>query len=208
MKAEKFPDKFNRYFFLNKDSVEWTSLFLLCILCAILSLPRALWNLKNSCVWKVINYLVPKAEIVDCIECFVCRMVCKMWIKLFHKFVTGFAHFIICNLTQIYLLPIHLPMPLQCWKNLIIFTVDGSVFSFTRLEPVGVVGQIIPWNFPAVMATWKLGPALATGCTVVLKPAEQTPLTALHIAALVKEVWNASVTWQWKSCCVHTVSFS
>jgi len=56
------------------------------------------------------------------------------------------------------------------------------------LEPVGVVGQIIPWNFPAVMATWKLGPALATGCTVVLKPAEQTPLTALHIAALVKEV--------------------
>lgn len=62
------------------------------------------------------------------------------------------------------------------------------MFSFTRLEPVGVVGQIIPWNFPAVMVSWKLGPALATGCTVVLKPAEQTPLTALHIAALVKEV--------------------
>jgi len=62
------------------------------------------------------------------------------------------------------------------------------VFSFTRLEPVGVVGQIIPWNFPAVMVTWKLGPALATGCTLVLKPAEQTPLTALHIAALIKEV--------------------
>jgi len=62
------------------------------------------------------------------------------------------------------------------------------VFSFTRKEPVGVAGQIIPWNYPAVMATWKLGPALATGCTVVLKPAEQTPLTALHIAALVKEV--------------------
>jgi len=59
---------------------------------------------------------------------------------------------------------------------------------------VGVVGQIIPWNFPAVMVAWKLGPALATGCTVVLKPAEQTPLTALHIAALVKEVRNASVT--------------
>lgn len=64
---------------------------------------------------------------------------------------------------------------------------DGSVFSFTRLEPVGVVGQIIPWNFPALMMAWKLGPALATGCTVVLKPAEQTPLTALHFAALVKE---------------------
>jgi acyl-CoA reductase-like NAD-dependent aldehyde dehydrogenase len=65
---------------------------------------------------------------------------------------------------------------------------DGAVLSFTRLEAVGVVGQIIPWNFPAMMAAWKLGPALATGCTVVLKPAEQTPLTALHIAALIKEV--------------------
>jgi acyl-CoA reductase-like NAD-dependent aldehyde dehydrogenase len=68
------------------------------------------------------------------------------------------------------------------------FYVDGAVFSFTRLEPVGVVGQIIPWNFPATMAIWKLAPALAAGCTLVLKPAEQTPLTALHIAALVKEV--------------------
>ncbi|PNF22957.1 Retinal dehydrogenase 2 [Cryptotermes secundus] len=64
---------------------------------------------------------------------------------------------------------------------------DGTVFSFTRLEPVGIVGQIIPWNFPAALAIWKLAPALATGCTVVLKPAEQTPLTALYIAALVKE---------------------
>lgn len=64
---------------------------------------------------------------------------------------------------------------------------DGAVFSFTRLEPVGVVGQIIPWNGPAVMAIWKLASAIATGCTVVLKPAEQTPLTALYIAALVKE---------------------
>jgi acyl-CoA reductase-like NAD-dependent aldehyde dehydrogenase len=67
---------------------------------------------------------------------------------------------------------------------------DGTVLSFTRLEPVGVVGQIIPWNFPLVMAAWKLGPALATGCTVVLKPAEQTPLTALHFAALIKEVYK------------------
>jgi acyl-CoA reductase-like NAD-dependent aldehyde dehydrogenase len=73
-------------------------------------------------------------------------------------------------------------------RNLPLFDIDGAVFSFTRLEPVGVVGQIIPWNFPAGMAIWKLAPALATGCTVVLKPAEQTPLTALYIAALVKEV--------------------
>jgi acyl-CoA reductase-like NAD-dependent aldehyde dehydrogenase len=73
-------------------------------------------------------------------------------------------------------------------RNFPLFDIDGAVFSFTRLEPVGVVGQIIPWNFPALMAIWKLAPALATGCTLVLKPAEQTPLTALYIAALIKEV--------------------
>ncbi len=60
-------------------------------------------------------------------------------------------------------------------------------FAYTRREPVGVVGQIIPWNFPLLMASWKLGPALATGCTVVLKPAEQTPLSALLLAELVAE---------------------
>lgn len=64
---------------------------------------------------------------------------------------------------------------------------DGGVYCFTQHEPVGVCGQIIPWNFPLSMMIWKLGPALATGCTIVLKPAEQTPLTALHCCALVKE---------------------
>jgi phenylacetaldehyde dehydrogenase len=59
--------------------------------------------------------------------------------------------------------------------------------AYTRREPVGVVAQIIPWNFPLLMAAWKLGPALATGCTVVLKPAEQTPLSALLLAQLVAE---------------------
>jgi len=58
---------------------------------------------------------------------------------------------------------------------------------YTRKEPVGVCGQIIPWNFPMLMAAWKLGPALAAGCTVVLKPAEQTPLTALRIGVLALE---------------------
>src|SRR6185312_8836122 len=57
----------------------------------------------------------------------------------------------------------------------------------TRLEPVGVVGQIIPWNFPLLMQAWKLAPALATGNTVVMKPAEQTPLTALRIGELIVE---------------------
>ncbi len=60
-------------------------------------------------------------------------------------------------------------------------------FAYTRREPVGVVGQIIPWNFPLLMAAWKLGPALASGCTVVLKPAEQTPLSALLLAELIAE---------------------
>src|SRR5699024_2147842 len=65
--------------------------------------------------------------------------------------------------------------------------VYGSFLNYTRHEPVGVVGQIIPWNFPISMLSWKIGPALATGCTVVLKPAEQTPLAALYFAKLVKE---------------------
>ncbi|KAL5242188.1 hypothetical protein ACI65C_009598 [Semiaphis heraclei] len=64
---------------------------------------------------------------------------------------------------------------------------DGPYFAFTKYQPVGVVGQIIPWNYPILMLAWKWGPALAAGCTIVLKPAEQTPLTALHVAALSKE---------------------
>ncbi len=64
----------------------------------------------------------------------------------------------------------------------------GAKFlAYTLREPIGVVGQIIPWNFPMVMATLKLAPALATGCTVVLKPAEQTPLTALMLGELIQE---------------------
>ncbi|XP_047019085.1 aldehyde dehydrogenase X, mitochondrial [Helicoverpa armigera] len=64
---------------------------------------------------------------------------------------------------------------------------DGEVLSFTLKEPVGVCGQIIPWNYPIPMLAWKISPALAAGCTIVLKPAEQTPLTALAVAALIKE---------------------
>jgi aldehyde dehydrogenase (NAD+) len=65
--------------------------------------------------------------------------------------------------------------------------IDGDFFCYTRHEPVGVVGQIIPWNYPMLMQAWKLAPALATGNTVVMKPAEQTPLSALHIGRLVVE---------------------
>src|SRR6202043_1839201 len=63
----------------------------------------------------------------------------------------------------------------------------GEYLAYTLREPVGVVGQIIPWNFPLLMAAWKLGPVLACGCTVVLKPAEQTPLTALYLGELLLE---------------------
>lgn len=63
----------------------------------------------------------------------------------------------------------------------------GSWHAYTLREPVGVVGQIIPWNFPLMMAAWKIAPALAAGCTIVLKPAEQTPLSALRLAELVQE---------------------
>ncbi|XP_030830092.1 aldehyde dehydrogenase, mitochondrial [Strongylocentrotus purpuratus] len=65
--------------------------------------------------------------------------------------------------------------------------IDGNFFAYTRHEPIGVCGQIIPWNFPLLMQAWKLAPALASGCTVVMKVAEQTPLTALYIASLIKE---------------------
>ncbi len=64
---------------------------------------------------------------------------------------------------------------------------DAQFHSYTLREPIGVVGQIIPWNFPLLMAAWKLGPALTTGCTVVLKPAEQTPLSALRLGELIQE---------------------
>ena len=64
---------------------------------------------------------------------------------------------------------------------------DGQEMTYTRLEPVGVVGQIIPWNYPLAMLAWKWGPALAAGCTIVLKPAELTPLSALYMGHLAQE---------------------
>lgn len=65
--------------------------------------------------------------------------------------------------------------------------VRGDYFCYSRREPVGVCGQIIPWNFPALMVAWKWGPALAAGCTIVMKPAEQTPLSCLRMADLAAE---------------------
>jgi aldehyde dehydrogenase (NAD+) len=89
-----------------------------------------------------------------------------------------------------------LPLTIACYRYYAGWTdkihgktipVNGPYFCYTRHEPVGVVGQIIPWNFPLLMQSWKLGPALATGCTVVMKPAEQTPLSALRVGELILE---------------------
>jgi aldehyde dehydrogenase (NAD+) len=89
-----------------------------------------------------------------------------------------------------------LPLAIDCyryyagWADKIegkTIPINGPYHCYTRLEPVGVVGQIIPWNFPLLMQAWKLGPALAAGCTVVLKPAEQTPLSALRVGELAIE---------------------
>jgi aldehyde dehydrogenase (NAD+) len=90
-----------------------------------------------------------------------------------------------------------LPLTVQCyryyagWADKITgktIPINGKYLCYTRHEPVGVVGQIIPWNFPLLMQAWKWAPALACGNTVVLKPAEQTPLTALRVAKLAQEV--------------------
>ena len=71
--------------------------------------------------------------------------------------------------------------------HLFIFA-DGDYFCYTRREPIGVIGAIIPWNFPIPLLFKKLGPSLCCGNSIVVKPAEQTPLTAIYIAALCKEV--------------------
>jgi phenylacetaldehyde dehydrogenase len=63
----------------------------------------------------------------------------------------------------------------------------GDWHAYSMREPVGVVGQIIPWNFPLLMAVWKIAPALAAGCTIVLKPAEQTPLSSIRLGELIQE---------------------
>src|SRR5690606_15031011 len=69
----------------------------------------------------------------------------------------------------------------------VVYAPDTEWQAFSRREPIGVVGQIIPWNFPLLMAAWKLAPALTCGCTVVLKPAEQTPLSASYLGELICE---------------------
>jgi aldehyde dehydrogenase (NAD+) len=89
-----------------------------------------------------------------------------------------------------------LPFTVKCYKSYAgwcdkikgsTIQMSGPYFGMTRKEPVGVVGQIIPWNYPLLMQAWKMAPALAAGCTIVIKPAEQTPLTALKLGTLINE---------------------
>ncbi|MEE2706054.1 MAG: aldehyde dehydrogenase family protein [Planctomycetota bacterium] len=89
-----------------------------------------------------------------------------------------------------------LPLTIDClryyagWADKIhgkTIPIRGNYFTYTRREPLGVAGQIIPWNFPMLMTAWKWGPALAAGCTIVMKPAEQTPLTCLRMARLAQK---------------------
>ncbi len=89
-----------------------------------------------------------------------------------------------------------LPLAIDClryyagWADKIhgdTIPIRGDYFCYTRREPIGVCGQIIPWNFPLLMVAWKWGPALATGNTIVMKPAEQTPLSCLRLAELALE---------------------
>ena len=91
---------------------------------------------------------------------------------------------------------VDLPLAIACyryfagWADKIqgrTIPISGNYFCYTRHEPVGVVAQIIPWNFPLMMQAWKLAPALAAGNTVILKPAEQTPLSALRVGELIVE---------------------
>ena len=91
---------------------------------------------------------------------------------------------------------IDIPLALEClryyagWADKIqgsTIPVNGDYLCYTRREPVGVVGQVIPWNFPILMVAWKWGPALAAGCTIVMKPAEQTPLSCLRLARLAQK---------------------
>ena len=89
---------------------------------------------------------------------------------LFH-YMAGFA-------TKIYGQTFQISVP---------YAAGAQFHAYTVKEPIGVVGQIIPWNFPLLMAAWKLGPALATGCTILLKPAEQTPLSALRLGEITQE---------------------
>jgi len=126
---------------------------------------------RGSYLYKLATFIERDAETLAALECkdvgkpYTCAIGDMQHAAKVLKYYAGFADKI-------------------CGKTI---PVDGDYFTYTRLEPVGVCGAILPWNFPLALLCWKLGPALAAGCTMVFKPAEQTPLTALHLCSLILE---------------------
>ncbi len=136
-------------------------------------------NHRERLLWRVGDLLTERAEQFGQLESLdngksatIAQIVDAGWAADVFRYYAGWA-------TKIEGRTVDVSMP---------FAPDGAQFhAYTLREPVGVCGQIVPWNFPLLMASWKLAPALAAGNTVVLKPAEQTPLTALLLAELFEE---------------------
>ncbi|WAL69531.1 aldehyde dehydrogenase family protein [Amycolatopsis cynarae] len=135
-------------------------------------------NERERLIWRVGDLLSERAEIFGQLEALdngksamIAQVVDTEWAADVFRYYAGWA-------TKIEGSTVNVSMP---------FVPDGQFHAYTLREPVGVCGQIIPWNFPLLMASWKIAPALAAGNTVVLKPAEQTPLTALLLGQLFEE---------------------
>ena len=135
-------------------------------------------NQREQILWRIGDLLDERAEMIGQIEALdngkaatIATAVDVAWAADVFRYYAGWA-------TKIEGTTVDVSMP---------FAGDKQFHAYTTRVPVGVCGQIIPWNFPLVMASWKLGPALATGNTLVLKPAEQTPLTALILGEICAE---------------------
>ena len=133
---------------------------------------------RQNLLWKLADLMERDADLLAELECLnngksaaVARVMDVQLAIDFLRYMAGYA-------TKIEGTTVDVSMPLMP---------DGDFHGYIRREAVGVVGAIVAWNFPLLLACWKLGPALATGCTVVLKPADETPLTALKLAELVLE---------------------
>ncbi|MDG9857636.1 aldehyde dehydrogenase family protein [Pseudomonas nitroreducens] len=133
---------------------------------------------RQNLLWKLASLMERDADLLAELECLnngksaaVARVMDVQLAIDFLRYMAGYA-------TKIEGSTVDVSMPLMP---------DGDFHGYIRREAVGVVGAIVAWNFPLLLACWKLGPALATGCSVVLKPADETPLSALKLAELVLE---------------------
>ncbi|MEV0297578.1 aldehyde dehydrogenase family protein [Nocardia sp. NPDC050710] len=135
-------------------------------------------NQRERLIWRIGDLLSERAEVFGQLESLdngksatIAQMVDTEWAADVFRYYAGWA-------TKIEGSTVNVSMP---------FAPDTDFHAYTLREPVGVCGQIVPWNFPLLMTAWKIAPALAAGNTVVLKPAEQTPLTALLLGELFEE---------------------